>query len=208
MLLVCPICAWSHLLHPVPELAQRLQPLTSRGQLQQGVAAHNQVILDSRNVLRRVYFKMYSYWVTLYCHRHLQSEWHGGRNPPARLGSIINDHPRNKTRTLCWAFHLWLLLPGQVIDMFWAINEESLWEVTKYFSARPQTGTHSGPKIKQSPGLKVPILLLDVLEDVDEAGELRRCPGHEVGEAPCLVKVNRSPLTSAIICSIDYRNRK
>ena len=101
MLLVCPICAWSHLLHPVPELAQRLQPLTSRGQLQQGVAAHNQVILDSRNVLRRVYFKMYSYWVTLYCHRHLQSEWHGGRNPPARLGSIINDHPRNKTFTLC-----------------------------------------------------------------------------------------------------------
>ena len=108
---------------------------------------------------------------------------------------------------VCWAFHLWLLLPGQVIDMFWAVNEETLWEVTKYFSARPQTGTHSGPKIKQSPGLKVPVLLLDVLEDVDEAGELCRCPGHEVGEAPCLVKVNRSPLTSAIICSIDYRNR-
>ena len=45
--------AWSHLLHPVPQLAQRLQPLTGGGQLQQGVAAHNQVILDSRNVLRK-----------------------------------------------------------------------------------------------------------------------------------------------------------
>ena len=72
--------------------------------------------------------------------------------------------------------------------------------MTKYFSTRPQTGTHSGPEIKQSPGLKVPILLLDVLEDVDEASVLRRGPGHEVGEAPGLVKVNRSPLTSAIIC--------
>ena len=76
--------------------------------------------------------------------------------------------------------------------------------MTKYFSAGPQTGTHSGPKIKQSPGFKVPVLLLDDLEDVDEAGVLRRCPGHEVGEAPCLVKVNWSPLTPEINFYIVY----
>ena len=51
------MCVWSHLLHPVPELAQGLQPLTRGGQLQQGVAAHHQVILDSRNVLRRGFFR-------------------------------------------------------------------------------------------------------------------------------------------------------
>ena len=35
-------------------------------------------------------------------------------------------------------------------------------------------------KMKMSPGIKVPVLLLNDLEDVDETGELHRCPGHEV----------------------------
>ena len=88
--------------------------------------------------------------------------------------------------------------PGQIIDMFRAINEETLWEVSEYFSSRPQAWTHTGAKIKQSPRLKLVVLRLDVLEDVAKTGELCRCPGHEVGEASCLVKIYRGPLAPAI----------
>ena len=51
MSLVTYVCV-SNLLHPVPELAEGLKPLAGGGQLQQGVAAHHQVILDSYDVLR------------------------------------------------------------------------------------------------------------------------------------------------------------
>ena len=87
--------------------------------------------------------------------------------------------------------------PRQIIDVFWAINKESLWEVAKYFSSSPQAGAHAGAKIKQSPRLKIPVLLLNVFEDVDQTGELCRGPGHQVGEAPRLVKVYRRPLASS-----------
>lgn len=71
---IVPEVLESHLLDPVPELAERLKPLTRRGQLQQGVAAHHKVVLHSGNILRRwkclKLFVMTSYL----CHRHLQSE--------------------------------------------------------------------------------------------------------------------------------------
>lgn len=70
--------------------------------------------------------------------------------------------------------------------------------MSKYFFPSPQAGTHAGAKIKQSPRLKISVLLLDVFEDVDQTGELCRGPGHQVGEAPRLVKVYRCPLASSI----------
>ena len=81
--------------------------------------------------------------------------------------------------------------------MFWTVNEKTLREMSKYISACPQAGTHSRAKIKQSPGFEVLVLLFNDLEDVDEAGELRCWPGHEVREATSLIKFYRSPLTPA-----------
>ena len=64
----------SNLLDPVPELAERLQPLTGGGQLQQGVAAHHKVVLHSGNILNRWTSLKLGVMILYSCHRHLQSE--------------------------------------------------------------------------------------------------------------------------------------
>ena len=64
----------SHLLNPVPELAERLQPLTGGGKLQQSVAAHHKVVLHSSNILKRWKSLKLGVLMLLSCHRHLQSE--------------------------------------------------------------------------------------------------------------------------------------